>query len=160
MPRPRAVAALSLPRTWIVEHALLALHVWILHNRFKVDYNVSGDFSGRRMQEQLFERLWEDTTMRIRNAGVAEMSVNKQLELVQKGSFDEMFAYDAAIKVDDDDNMELAAAVWKCVWTHGARGRRAAPHARALACVAQGRVPRGGGRQHGGGAAAGGLRAS
>lgn len=38
---------------------------------FQVDYNVSGDFNGRRMQEQLFERLWEDTTLRIRNAGVS-----------------------------------------------------------------------------------------
>lgn len=36
------------------------------------------------LQEQLFERLWEDTTLRIRNAGIAEISVNKQLENVQK----------------------------------------------------------------------------
>jgi hypothetical protein len=67
--------ALRLPRTWITEHSLLALHVWILHNRFKVDYNVPAtEFSGRRMQEELFERFWEDTTRRIRNAGVAELS--------------------------------------------------------------------------------------
>jgi hypothetical protein len=63
--------ALGLPRTWIAEHALIAMHVWVFHNRFKVDYNVGGEFSGRRMQEQLFERLWEDTTLRIRNAGVS-----------------------------------------------------------------------------------------
>lgn len=109
-------AALSLPRTWINEHALIALHVWIFHNRFKVDYNVSGEFNGRRMQEQLFERLWEDTVLRIRNAGIAEISVNKQLENVQKVTFDDMFAYDAAIRVEDDDGMELAAAVWKGVF--------------------------------------------
>ena len=62
--------ALRLPRTWIAEHAMITLHVWMFHNRFKVDYNVSGEFNGRRSQEQLFERLWEDTTLRIRNAGV------------------------------------------------------------------------------------------
>ena len=62
--------ALGLPRTWIAEHAMIALHVWMFHCRFKVDYNVGGEFNGRRMQEQLFERLWEDTTLRIRNAGV------------------------------------------------------------------------------------------
>ena len=33
-----------------------------------------------------------------------------------------MFGYDAAIRVVDDDNVELAAAVWKCVLR-----RRAAP---------------------------------
>lgn len=58
-------------RTWISEHAVLALHVWLLANRFKVDYNCSGLYCGRRMQEQLFERFWEDTTLRIRNAGVS-----------------------------------------------------------------------------------------
>jgi hypothetical protein len=150
-----------------------------------VDYNVPGAFNGRRMQEQLFERLWEDTTLRIRNAGVsgvaavaaaetgsgkgdagapctrsdgthpqlssvrararlavrmpapnslpstaptsttahpaqiAEISVNKQLENVQKLTFDDMFGYDAAIRVLDDDNMELAAALWKCVSGEG-----------------------------------------
>lgn len=63
--------ALGIKRDWITEHSLLALHVWIFHNRFKVDYNVGGEFSGRRMQEQLFERFWEDTTLRIRNAGVS-----------------------------------------------------------------------------------------
>ena len=39
--------------------------------------------------------------------------MNKQLENVQKITFDDMFGYDAAIKIMDDDNMELAAAVWK-----------------------------------------------
>jgi hypothetical protein len=65
-------AALGLPKNWITEHALIALHVWIFHNRFKVDYNVPGEFNGRRMQEQLFERFWETTTLRIRNAGVSK----------------------------------------------------------------------------------------
>ena len=31
---------------------------------------MGGEFNGRRMQEALFERFWEDTTLRIRNAGV------------------------------------------------------------------------------------------
>ena len=107
--------ALGIPKNWITEHSLIALHVWIFHNRFKIDFNVSGDFNGRRMQEQLFERFWEDTTFRIRNAGIAEISVNKQLENVQKITFDDMFGYDAAIRIVDDENMELAAAIWKYV---------------------------------------------
>ena len=110
--------ALRLPRSWITEHSLLALHVWILHNRFKVDYNVPAtEFSGRRMQEELFERFWEDTTRRIRNAGVAELSVGKQLEAVQRVTLDDMHAYDAAVKcMEEDDGMELAAAVWRGVY--------------------------------------------
>lgn len=92
--------ALGIQRNWITEQALISLHVWLLHNRFKVEYNCEGLYNGRRMQEQIFERLWEDTTMRIRNAGIAEISVNKQLENVQKITFDDFFGYDAAIKAD------------------------------------------------------------
>lgn len=54
---------------------------------------------------------------------IAEISVNKQLENVQKLTFDDMFGYDGAIRVLDDDNMELAAALWKCV-VPAAAGRR------------------------------------
>jgi hypothetical protein len=110
--------SLRLPRTWITEHSLIALHVWILHNRAKLDYNVSPvEFCGRRMQEEMFERLWEDTILRIRNAGVAEVSVNKQLENVQKITFDDMFGYDAALRTSDrDDGLELSAAVWRGVF--------------------------------------------
>jgi hypothetical protein len=116
-------AGLGLPRNWITEHSMIALHVWMFHNRFKVrpgvafgaqrwdevlptsprghgctaprrytgvpnpvppsaarqvDYNIPGDYNGRRMQEQLFERFWEDTTIRIRNAGVSGWAGGKR----------------------------------------------------------------------------------
>ena len=106
----------SLQRSWMSEHSLIAIHVWILHNRLKVDYNISTDaglFSGRRMMEELFSRFWEDTTLRIRNAGVLELSVNRQLENVQRMTFNDFYEYDEAIKVEDDDNMELATAIWR-----------------------------------------------
>ena len=111
-------AALCIPRTWIAEHSLICLHVWMLHNRAKLDYNVRPEeMCGRRMQEELFERLWEDTILRVRNAGVAEVSVNKQLENVQKITFNDMYGYDTALRtVDEDDGLELAAAVWRGVF--------------------------------------------
>jgi len=114
--------ALRLPRTWMSEHSMVALHVWIVNQRFKVDYNVRGwDFNGRRMQEEVFSRLWEDTTLRVRNAGVTEISVNKQLEGVQKVTFDDFRGYDEALRtLEVDDGMELAAAVWKGVFREDA----------------------------------------
>ena len=81
-----------------------------------MDYNLPGEFNGRRMQEALFEAFWEDTSRRIRAAGVSGMSFSGQLGAVQRGTFDDMFGYDAAIRVGDDDNMELGAAVWKGVF--------------------------------------------
>ena len=111
-------AALGLRRSWLSETSLLALHVWLLHTRFKADFDAPGALNGRRLQEQLFERFWEDTTMRIRNAGIVEVSVNKQLESVQKIVFHDMFAYDAALRADAEADeagagMEMAAALWR-----------------------------------------------
>ena len=42
--------ALNLPRDFSTELALMTLHLWVLHNRFKVDYDGSGIYSGRRLQ--------------------------------------------------------------------------------------------------------------
>jgi len=102
-----AQGGLGLRRTWAAEHALLALHLWIVHCRLKVDYDVRDAagaaeggrasrvvFSGRQMMEQLFSRFWEDTTLRIRNAGIQELSVNRQLGDVQKATFHDFFEYD------------------------------------------------------------------
>ena len=43
-------AALNLPRDFSTEIALMTLHLWILHNRFKVDYEGPGIYCGRRLQ--------------------------------------------------------------------------------------------------------------
>ena len=92
--------ALGLRPSWMSETALIGLHVWLFHNRYKLDYYGEGLYSGRRATEALFERLWEDCTLRIRNAGIVEVSVNKQLETVQKILLGDMMAYDAALRAD------------------------------------------------------------
>jgi hypothetical protein len=110
--------SLRLPRTWMAEHAMVALHVWVLSTRLRVDYNVrDADFNGRRMQAELFEALWADTVRRIRNAGVVELSVNKQLQTVQRVTVDDFKGYDEAFKMaGEDEGMELAAALWRGVY--------------------------------------------
>ena len=40
-------------------HALINLHVWMIHNRLR-----SLGPQGKIMQEQIFDRFWEDTTTR------------------------------------------------------------------------------------------------
>jgi hypothetical protein len=105
---------LGLRRTFMTEHALLVLHTWLVHKRFTLDRQGRGELDGRRADEELFGRLWSDTERRIRNAGVT-MSVNKQLALVQKASFVDMFEYDLGLK-QEDDNLELAAALFRGVF--------------------------------------------
>lgn len=106
-------AVLGLPLDFQTEHSLLTLHLWILHCRFSADYDAKGEFSGRRMQQEVFERFWEDTTLRIRNLGVEELTLNKHLENAQKLSFYQMEGYDNGLVITDDDNMTLSAALFR-----------------------------------------------
>ena len=54
------------------------VHVWMLHRRLLVEGN-----KGTTLQECMFDELWDDTSIRIRNAGIREMMVNKRLGEVQ-----------------------------------------------------------------------------
>lgn len=53
------------------KHMLLVLHVWLVHRRL-----FSESKQGLLVQEALFDELWEDTSNRIRAAGIAELSVS------------------------------------------------------------------------------------
>jgi cytochrome b pre-mRNA-processing protein 3 len=46
------------------------LHVWLIHKRLIMEGK-----EGQRLQEALFDQLWEDTSNRIRSKGIGEMSV-------------------------------------------------------------------------------------
>ncbi len=108
--------ALNIPRSWMSEHALLAMHVWILHRRHMLDFFAEGEFNGRLADKHLFDEFWKDTEWRIRTAKNADVSFNRQMELVQKGSFMDMFEYDAGLAIPDDDNMELAGALYRSIF--------------------------------------------
>jgi hypothetical protein len=63
-------------------HMLQLLHVWLIHRRLIA--NIDGNESeSKELQEQLFDRLWDDTQQRIRGQGLPELSVNTQLKAVQ-----------------------------------------------------------------------------
>jgi len=64
---------------------LLSLHVWIIHRRL-IHHPSSGSY-GKLLQESLFDRLWEDTLVRIRAQNLAELTVNSHLNNVQKYTF-------------------------------------------------------------------------
>jgi hypothetical protein len=112
--------------------------MWIVHRRHMLDFWAPGEWSGRRADKELFEVFWDDTLRRIRGAGVVELSVNKQLELVQKATFMDMFELDAAIAVTDDDNHALAGALYRGLFQ--SRDDVDPAHALALADWVRGEV--------------------
>ena len=96
-------SALRVPRTFRSRHALLTLHVWLLHKRLVLDtYDPS---TALHVDAELFHILWDDTTCRIRaQPNVMELAVNKHLLQVQQYTFLHLTHYDHAY--DDDDDMD------------------------------------------------------
>jgi hypothetical protein len=90
-------------------HQLTVIHVWIVNKRLIKERSKSA----RKLQSELFDTFWENTERRIRQAGIAEMSVSKNMGEVQKITFGAMVSYDIGLKTTDDKDHELASAVWR-----------------------------------------------
>jgi cytochrome b pre-mRNA-processing protein 3 len=67
---------------FLPKQAVLMAHIWMVHKRLMSE----GD-AGRKIQECLFDEMWEDTSARLRADGINELSINKYLEEVQGYSF-------------------------------------------------------------------------
>ena len=77
-----------------IDKFLIALFpkIFSLGRRVVVRKNV--DSEGKVMQEQLYDRFWENTTERIRALGVPELTVNKHLKETQSLSFGSAMSFD------------------------------------------------------------------
>ncbi|ETK78244.1 hypothetical protein F441_15957 [Phytophthora nicotianae CJ01A1] len=91
--RPEYYRALGLSRSFRAQQALLMVHVWLVHRRLALE-----DEQGKIMQELMFDRLWEETVVRIRYQNISELTVNKHLAQVQQVCFNACIAYDQGLK--------------------------------------------------------------
>jgi cytochrome b pre-mRNA-processing protein 3 len=89
-------------------HALLMLHVWCVHRRL-----LECGSEGKLLQEALFDRCWEESTVHIRSLGVPELTVNKHLKQLQNVSFHALMQYDNGIVQDHDD---FAGALYRNIY--------------------------------------------
>lgn len=71
---------------------MLTMHLWFLHKR--LISNTHDKHSALLVQEELFDIFWDDTQKRIREQGVAELTVNKHLNDVQQYTFQHLTHYD------------------------------------------------------------------
>jgi WW domain/Ubiquinol-cytochrome C chaperone len=77
---------------------MVTMHVWFLHKRLVSSHQGLDPDWAHAIQDELFRILWNDTLCRIRQQGVYEMSVEKNLIKVQKYTFLHMFHYDHIYK--------------------------------------------------------------
>ncbi|GKY98026.1 hypothetical protein MPSEU_000760700 [Mayamaea pseudoterrestris] len=112
---PRWFGPGRIPRDFRPRHAVLTMHIWFIHKRLILD-TINKDYA-LMLQEELFNILWDDTTCRIRQAGVNELMVNKNLLQVQQYTFLHLTHYDHAFSpellADPEQRLnELRQLVW------------------------------------------------
>ena len=95
---------------------MLTMHIWLLHKRLIADQ--SDHDIALKVDEELFNILWDDTTCRIRQAGVNELAVNKELMKVQQYTFLHLTHYDHAFTEFLDKPVERLEELRKIIGHH------------------------------------------
>jgi len=113
---PRWFGPGRLSRDFRPRHALLTMHFWFLHKRLISD--TIDKHLALMIQEELFNILWDDTTSRIRLAGVNEWLVNKNLLQVQQYTFMHLTHYDHCYTEFLQKPAERLNELRKLIWWH------------------------------------------
>lgn len=92
------------------KHTVLMTHTWIIHKRLLQEGQ-----EGLRMQECMFDELWEDTCARLRAIGINELSINKYLGEVQSFSFKYCLELDNALTKSSEAEIvdDMGGAIWR-----------------------------------------------
>lgn len=88
-------------------------HTWLIHKRLLKEGK-----EGQRLQECMFDELWEDTCARLRAIGISEISVNKHLGEVQSFSFKYCCELDEAVTKSSEAEIidDMGGAIWRNVY--------------------------------------------
>ena len=114
---PRWFGPGRIGRDFRSRHAVLTMHVWLLHKRLLADtYDKNSALS---IDEEFFNVLWDDTTCRIRQTGVMEISVQKNLQKVQQYTFLHLTHYDHCYTAELlQDPAQRLEELRRLVWHH------------------------------------------
>jgi len=114
---PRWYGPARVKREFRPRHAVLTLHVWLLHKRLLADqYDHDNALT---IDEEMFNILWDDSLCRIRQTGAMELAVNKHLQKVQQYTFLHLTHYDHCYTPEFLENPALRLdELRKLVWHH------------------------------------------
>jgi cytochrome b pre-mRNA-processing protein 3 len=86
------------------KHGLILMHVWVVHKRL-----IKEGRDGKRIQEALFDLLWDDTSARLRAIDVPEISINNYLMQVQSYSLQTCTNLDSVIHKIQENGLKMEA---------------------------------------------------
>lgn len=127
---PALFAALGVPDTVEGRFDLVSLHVGLLIRRLRTD----GDARGPALAQAVFDAMFADMDLNLREMGVGDLSVGKRVRGMWEAFHGRALAYEAAL--DSQDPAALAEALARNVW-RGAAPEGSAPR---LAAVARARA--------------------
>jgi len=113
---PRWYGPGRIGREFRPRHAMLTMHLWFLQKRLIND--TIDNHSSLLIQEEVFEIFWDDVQNRIREQGLAEMTVSKHLNDVQQYTFTHLTHYDHTFSEYANDPKKRYEELCGLVWMH------------------------------------------
>ncbi len=107
---PALFAVLGVPDTLEGRFDLVSLHVGLLIRRLRTD----GDARGAALAQAVFDAMFADMDVNLREMGVGDMSVGKRVRGMWEAFHGRALAYETAL--DSDDTAALADALTRNVW--------------------------------------------
>ena len=101
--RPAFYAACGVPDTLDGRFELIALHMFFVLHRLKVD-----DAMAQQLSQELFDTMFGDMDRSLREMGVADLGVGRRIRAMAEALYGRMAAYEAGLAAEDS---ALAAAL-------------------------------------------------
>jgi cytochrome b pre-mRNA-processing protein 3 len=93
---PEFFLRFDVPDTLDGRFEMIALHMFLVLNRLKADYDATADFS-----QALFDAMFADLDRGLREMGASDMGVGKRVKEMAKGFYGRIKAYDEGLAGDD-----------------------------------------------------------
>ncbi len=124
---PALFAELGVPDTLEGRFDLVSLHVGLLIRRLRTD----GDARGPALAQAVFDAMFADMDLNLREMGVGDMSIGKRVRAMWEAFHGRALAYESAL--DSQDPAALAEALARNVWRGAPPPDRSAERLAAVA---------------------------
>lgn len=101
--QPHFYADLAVPDTVLGRFDMIVIHAFLVFRRLKQE-----DARAEAFCQALFDRMFADMDMSLREMGVGDLSVGKKVKALAKGFYGRVVAYERALEAPDDDALRAA----------------------------------------------------
>jgi len=96
--QPVFYAVAGVPDTVDGRFELIALHAFLVLNRLKAGHDEVGNFGARDFGQRLFDLMFADMDQALREMGVGDLGVGREVKRMAKAFFGRVAAYEAGLR--------------------------------------------------------------